>query len=107
MTWRVVVMAEDERIYTIVVHAVGLTDSEVVALFDRVADAAHDLNQSVTCAGGYDVEARIKAEGVREAAAEWSEWEVFTADDGHRAIRQHEMEPDEWLRAWADRKVSG
>jgi hypothetical protein len=80
----------------------GLAEAEAGyghATAEEVADVVLDeLAQS---------EAQIKADGVREAAAEWSEWEVFTAADGHRAIRQHDMEPDEWLRAWADRKVNG
>lgn len=99
---------EDDRLYTIVVHAADLTDAEAEALFDRVADAAHALNQAVGCVGGYDIEARLKAAALREAAEEWSEWEVVVDVDGERFIRRHGKPPDVWLRDradWAEKQV--
>ena len=51
--------------------------------------------------------ARIKAEALREAADEWDEFEVFDAPDGHKSIRQHGKEPDDWLRERADRIEAG
>lgn len=41
---------EDE--YRIEVSAFGLNAAEAEALFDRVADAAHALDEQVTCYGG-------------------------------------------------------
>jgi hypothetical protein len=43
-------------------------------------------------------EAAIKAEALREAAEEWTEWEVFIAGDGERAIRMHGRSFPDWLR---------
>lgn len=42
----------EETEYTITVSAFGLTESEQEALFDRVAVAAHALEQQVVCFGG-------------------------------------------------------
>lgn len=36
----------------ITIQAFGLTDAEAEAMFDRVADAAHDLDEEVTCSMG-------------------------------------------------------
>ena len=38
---------------------------------------------------------------IESLADEWSEWETFTASDGHRSIRQHGLSPNDWLRARA------
>lgn len=46
----------EERPYTIVVQAFDLTDAEVEALFDRVADAAHALDEQLFCYGGDDID---------------------------------------------------
>lgn len=35
---------------------------------------------------------------IESLADEWSEWETFTASDGHTSIRQHGLSPDDWLR---------
>lgn len=48
---------------------------------------------------GYDAGFEAgRRQGLLDAADEWSEWEVYEAADGHRAIRQHGKSPDEWLR---------
>ena len=39
-------------IYTITVQAFDMTDDQIDALFDRVADAAHALDEQVTVGGG-------------------------------------------------------
>lgn len=41
-----------DRSYKIEIHAYGLDDAAVDALFDRVATAAHALDEEVTCTGG-------------------------------------------------------
>ena len=38
---------------------------------------------------------------IESLADAWSEWETFTASDGHRSIRQHGLSPNDWLRARA------
>lgn len=38
--------------YTITVQAFDMTDDQIDALFDRVADAAHALDEQVTVGGG-------------------------------------------------------
>lgn len=41
-----------DRCYKVEVYAYGLDDAAIDALFDRVADAAHELDEEVTCTGG-------------------------------------------------------
>ena len=38
--------------YEVIVSAFGLSAEQFDALFDRVAEAAHALDESVTCSGG-------------------------------------------------------
>jgi hypothetical protein len=45
-------MSEDERAFEIKVYAVGLTDAEFEAMYIRVADAAHALDEQVITSGG-------------------------------------------------------
>ena len=44
---------------------------------------------------------------IESLADEWSEWETFTASDGHRSIRQHGLSPNDWLRARAQQIREG
>lgn len=46
-------MSTPERFYEVTVSAFELSEDEAEALFDRIADAAHDLNQQVICTGGW------------------------------------------------------
>jgi len=45
-----------ERLYEVAVTAAELTDEEAEALFDRVAEAAHRLDQQVICSAGWATE---------------------------------------------------
>lgn len=45
--------AVDEARCVVTVLGFGLAQAEYDALFGRVADAAHDLDQQVTCSGAY------------------------------------------------------
>lgn len=63
-------------------------------------------------AAGYSLpdparDAALRAEALREAADEWSEWEAFVAADGHRSLRQSDHRPEDWLRERADRIAGG
>lgn len=44
---------------------------------------------------------------IESLADAWSEWETFTASDGHRSIRQHGLSPNDWLRARAQQIREG
>ena len=44
---------------------------------------------------------------IESLADAWSEWETFTASDGHNSIRQHGLSPDDWLRARAQQIREG
>lgn len=44
---------------------------------------------------------------IKSLADAWSEWETFTASDGHKSIRQHGLSPDDWLRSRAQQIREG
>lgn len=44
---------------------------------------------------------------IESLADAWSEWETFTATDGHKSIRQHGLSPDDWLRSRAQQIREG
>lgn len=44
---------------------------------------------------------------IESLANAWSEWETFTASDGHKSIRQHGLSPDDWLRSYAQQIREG
>lgn len=51
--------------------------------------------------------AKVKADVLREAADEWSEWETFRAGDGNLSIRMHGKSPNQWLRERAENIEEG
>lgn len=67
----------------------------------RRVDGAHSLGAGALAEALRPWLAEHDAALIESLADEWSEWETFTASDGHKSIRQHGLSPDEWLRARA------
>ena len=69
---------------------------------DAVGDGApHWVLRRHISAAPADALAEHDAALIESLADAWSEWETFTASDGHRSIRQHGLSPNDWLRARA------
>ena len=79
--------------YEVIVSAFEMTPEQYEALFDRVAEAAHALDEQVTCSGG----AHNGSGWTTEYAAQCSTGYVWPADDlddaRYMAQRQNEAPP--------------
>ena len=71
-------------------HAIDRREKTVDRLVDKLA--AHVA----------EVEKRAAINALREAAEDWTIWEVFTASDGTVGLRGHGLRPEEWLDKRAD-----
>ena len=73
----------------------GIATPEQRIEWEREAEeiiAAHDA----------EVEKRAAIRALRDAAEDWTIWEVFTASDGTVGLRGHGLGPEEWLDKRAD-----
>lgn len=73
----------------------GIATPEERMAWEREAKeiiAAHDA----------EVEKRAAINALRDAAEDWTVWEVFTASDGTVGLRGHGLRPEEWLDKRAD-----
>ena len=88
--------------------AVELQRLELAAVIEKVGrivdyhpDSTVSFQVSNALAAPADALREHDAALIESLADEWSEWETFTASDGHRSIRQHGLSPNDWLRARA------
>ena len=88
------------------VHDAGLTsaygrlDTREVSELNAILQSV-EVSSAASAPQVTDALAEHDAALIESLADEWSEWETFTASDGHRSIRQHGLSPNDWLRARA------